>query len=384
MDFQLNQEQMSLQNMAAEFSKKIFEPQASTWDETHFFPKEALREAAALGMAGMVAHENMGGSGLKRLDAVLVLEQLASACVSTSAYLSIHNMVVSILDQYASSDLREKWGKKLTQMDVFGSYCLTEPEAGSDAAALKTSAKKEGDAYILNGSKAFISGGGVSDVYLCMVRTGDDTHHGISCILVEKDTPGLSFGTQEKKIGWHSQPTAMLFFEDCRVPVTHLVGKEGMGFKIALQALNGGRANIAACSLGGALACIRLTKAYMQERKQFGKTLTAFQALRFQLSDMLTRFHAARLMVYRAAEALDANAPDAPMYAAMAKKFATDTAFDISHQALQLHGGYGCLKDYPIERFFRDLRLHQVVEGTNEIMREIISKSALDEAFMIE
>ncbi|MDX2346217.1 MAG: acyl-CoA dehydrogenase family protein [Legionella sp.] len=384
MDFTFNQEQSLLQNMAADFAQTTFEPEASRWDETNFFPKEALREAAKLGMAGMVAHENIGGSGLKRLDAVLVLEQLASACVSTTAYLSIHNMVVSILDQYAAPQLREKWGRKLTQMEVFGSYCLTEPGSGSDAAALKTRAKKEGDTYILNGSKAFISGAGVSDLYFCMVRTGDDSHHGISCILVEKNTPGLTFGSQEKKIGWHSQPTAMLFFEDCRVPITNLIGEEGMGFKIALQALNGGRANIAACSLGGALACLRLTKAYMQERKQFDKALTAFQALRFQFSDMLTRFQAARLMVYRAAEALDAKTQNAPMYAAMAKQFATDTAFDISHQAMQLHGGYGCLKDYPMERFFRDLRIHQVVEGTNEIMREIISKSALDEAFIIE
>ncbi|MCH9756111.1 MAG: acyl-CoA dehydrogenase family protein [Gammaproteobacteria bacterium] len=384
MDFQLNQEQILLQNMAADFAQTTFWPNAATWDKTGYFPKEALKEAATLGMAGMVANESMGGSGLKRLDAVLVLEQLASACVSTSAYLSIHNMVVSILDKYASPLLCDTWGKRLTQMDVFGSYCLTEPESGSDAASLKTRARKEGDEYILNGSKAFISGGGVSDVYLCMVRTGDDTHHGISCILVEKNTPGLSFGKQEEKVGWHSQPTAMLFFEECRVPVSHLVGEEGMGFKIALQALNGGRANIGACSLGGALACIRLTKAYMNERKQFGKTLTEFQALRFQFVDMLTLFNAARLMVYRAAEALDRETPDAPMLAAMAKQFASDTAFKVSDKAMQLHGGYGCLKDYPVERFFRDLRIHQVVEGTNEIMREIISKTALNEAFMIE
>ncbi|MDF1677786.1 MAG: acyl-CoA dehydrogenase family protein [Legionellaceae bacterium] len=384
MDFQLNQEQLLLQSMAAEFAQKTFAPNAANWDETEYFPIDVLREAAKLGMAGMVAREDIGGSGLKRLDAVLVLEQLAAGCVSTSAYLSIHNMVTSILDKYASPMLRETWGMRLTQMEVLGSYCLTEPESGSDAAALKTRARKEGDAYIINGSKAFISGGGVSDVYLCMVRTGDETHHGISCILVEKDTPGLTFGNPEKKLGWHSQPTAMLFFEDCRVPVSHLVGEEGQGFKIALNALNGGRANIGACSLGGALACIQQTKVYMHERRQFDKNLAAFQALRFQFSDMLTLFNAARLIVYRAAHALDSGTPNAPMYAAMAKQFASDAAFKISNQALQLHGGYGCLKDYSVERLFRDLRLHQVVEGTNEIMREVISKSALDEAFMIE
>ncbi len=384
MDFQLNQEQILLQNMAADFAQKTLCPNAATWDETGYFPKEALREAARLGMAGMVAREDIGGSGLKRLDAVLVLEQLASACVSTSAYLSIHNMVTSIIDKHASSELQEKFGRRLTQMEIIGSYCLTEPESGSDAAALKTRARREGDEYVLNGSKAFISGGGESDLYVCMVRTGDGTHHGISCLLIEKDTPGLTFGGREKKLGWHSQPTAMLFFEECRVPAGHLIGEEGIGFKIALEALDGGRINIGACSLGGALACIRLTKAYLEERHQFGKLLKEFQALRFQLAEMITEFHAARLMVYRAAHALDNGEPNAPMYAAMAKQFASDTAFKISDKALQVHGGYGCLKDYPVERFFRDLRIHRVVEGTNEIMREIISKSVLKEDFMIE
>jgi butyryl-CoA dehydrogenase len=384
MDFQLNQEQLFLRDMASDFANKKFWPEAASWDEEHIFPQDALREAAALGMAGMVAREDIGGAELKRLDAALVFEQLASACVSSSAYLSIHNMVTSLIDTYASEALRATWGPRLTQMEVFSSYCLTEPEAGSDAASLKTRAVKEGDTYILNGSKAFISGGGVSDVYLCMVRTGDETHHGISCILVEKGTPGLSFGKQEKKIGWRSQPNAMLFFENCRVPVSNLVGEEGMGFKMALHALNGGRVNIGACSLGGALACMRLAKAYVHERSQFGKKLAAFQALRFQFADMITEFEAARLMVYRAADALDKNHPKAPMYCAMAKRFATDVAFTISDKAMQLHGGYGCLKDYPIERFFRDLRVHLVVEGTNEIMREIISKSALDETWIIE
>ena len=290
---------------------------------------------------------------------------------------------MSLIDRYAEPELRASWGPKLACMDVFSSYCLTEPESGSDAAALKTRAIKDGDDYILNGSKAFISGGGVSDVYLCMVRTGDESHHGISCVLVEKNSPGLSFGQQEKKLGWRSQPTSMLFFDNCRVPIRHRVGDEGAGFKIALHALNGGRVNIAACSLGGALACLRLIQKYLHERRQFGKELAAFQALRFQVADMFSTFESARLMTYRAANALDTNHPKAALYCAMAKQQATDAAFKISDKAMQLHGGYGCLKDYPLERFFRDLRINQVVEGTNEIMREIISKSVLDESYVI-
>lgn len=383
MDFQLKEEHRLLQNMASDFARDKLAPHAAIWDETGHFPRDILQEAAQLGMAAMVAHEDIGGSGLSRLSAALIFERLASACVSTSAYLSIHNMVTSLIDRYAPSHLRAYWGPKLARMEVFSSYCLTEPESGSDAAALKTSAVKDGDDYVLNGSKAFISGGGMSDVYLCMVRTGDNTHHGISCVLVEKDTPGLSFGQQEKKIGWHSQPTSMLFFENCRVPIRHRIGDEGMGFKIALHALNGGRVNIGACSLGGALACLRLTQKYLHERRQFGKELAEFQALRFQFADMFTAFESARLMVYRAASALDIDDPKAALYCAMAKQQATDAAFYISDQAMQLHGGYGCLKDYPLERFFRDLRIHQVVEGTNEIMREIISNSVLDEAYVI-
>ena len=293
-------------------------------------------------------------------------------------------MVTSLLDRYASEALRAEWGPRLTSMDVLGSYCLTEPESGSDAASLKSRAVRDGDDYVLNGSKAFISGGSLSDVYLCMVRTGDDSHHGITCLLIKKNTPGLSFGNLEKKMGWRNQPTSMLFFENCRVPVSNRVGDEGMGFKIALNALNGGRINIAACSLGGALACLRLTKAYMHERKQFGKPLSNMQALRFYFADMLTDFEAARLMVYRAADALDKGHPEAPMYCAMAKRLATDSAFQISDKAMQLHGGYGYLRDYQIERIFRDLRVHQILEGTNEIMREIIAKTVLDERYCIE
>ena len=384
MQFQLTEEHHAFRDMAAEFAREKLSPHADRWDDEAYFPVDVLREAAALGMAGIVAREDIGGTQLTRLDAAVIFEQLAAGCVSTSAYLSIHNMVTSLIDQYAPDALRAKWGPRLTSMEVFGSYCLTEPESGSDAASLKSRAVLYGDHYVLNGSKSFISGGGVSDVYLCMVRTGDDSHHGISCLLIEKGTPGLSYGKQEKKMGWRNQPTSMLFFENCRIPVSHLVGAEGAGFKIALKALNGGRINIAACSLGGALACLRLTQSYMHERKQFKKSLSELQALRFYFADMITDFEAARLMVYRAADALDKSHPDAPMYCAMAKRLATDTAFRISDKAMQLHGGYGYLRDYQIERIFRDLRVHQILEGTNEIMREIIAKAALDETYCIK
>ncbi len=383
MQFQLTEEHLAFRDMAADFARNKLTPNADRWDEDAYFPIEVLKEAAQLGMAGIVAREDIGGTQLTRLAAAIIFEQLAAGCVTTSAYLSIHNMVTTLVDRYASESLRAIWGPRLTSMQALGSYCLTEPESGSDAASLKTRAVLNGDHYVLNGSKAFISGGSVSDVYLCMVRTGDNSHHGISCLLLEKGMPGLSFGQLEKKMGWRNQPTSMLFFENCRVPVSHLVGTEGMGFKIALNALNGGRINIAACSLGGAAACLRLTQAYMHERKQFGKSLSEMQALRFYFADMITDFEAARLMVYRAADALDQGLSDAPMYCAMAKRLATDSAFDISDKAMQLHGGYGYLREYQIERIFRDLRVHQILEGTNEIMREIISKAALDENYFI-
>lgn len=384
MDFKLTDEHIAFRNMAQEFSRNRLQPNAERWDEESFFPVDVLREAAQLGMAGMVAGEDIGGAGLTRLAAALIFEQLATGCITTSAYLSIHNMVTSVIDRYADENLRQTWGKRLTSMDVLASYCLTEPDSGSDSAALKTRAVREGDHYIVNGTKAFISGGGVSDVYLCMVRTGDNTHRGISCFLIEKDTPGLSFGKLEKKMGWRSQPTCMVYFENCRVPAANRVGEEGIGFKIAMNALNGGRINIAACSLGGATACLRLTQNYMKERYQFSKPLTKIQALRFYFADMLTDFEAARLMVYRAAQALDDNDAQAPMYCAMAKRLATDVAFRISDKAMQIHGGYGYLHDYQIERIMRDLRVHQILEGTNEIMREIIAKLSLDDDYIIE
>jgi alkylation response protein AidB-like acyl-CoA dehydrogenase len=384
MDFEFTQEHLAIKEMAADFARDKLAPMADEWDEHSHFPIDVLRAAAELGMGGLMAREDIGGSQLSRLDSALLFEQLATGCVSTSAYLSIHNMVTSLLDRYATAELRAKWGPRLTSMDIFASYCLTEPESGSDAASLKTKAVKEGDHYLLNGSKAFISGGSVSDVYLCMVRTSNDKHHGISSLLIEKDTPGLFFGKLEKKMGWRNQPTCMLYFENCRVPISNLVGEEGMGFKIALNALNGGRINIASCSLGGALACLRLTQRYMQERKQFNKPLKDIQALRFYFADMFTDFEAARLMVYRAANAMDKEDPHAPMYCAMAKRMATDIAFRISDKAMQLHGGYGYLRDYQIERIFRDLRVHQILEGTNEIMREIIAKASLDDEYLLD
>lgn len=387
MDFQLSEEHQAFRLLAREFSKTQLAPYAAQWDEEGFFPLTTLREAAKLGMAGIVAREDIGGSQLSRLSSALIFEQLAAGCISTSAYLSIHNMVTTVIDQYADEHLRCFWGPKLTSMDVLASYCLTEPESGSDAASLRTHAVIDGNDYVINGAKAFISGAGASDVYLCMVRTGDDSHRGISCFLIEKDRKGLHVGVHEKKMGWRSQPTAMVYFENCRIPLTNRVGEEGMGFKIALHALNGGRINIAACSLGGAAACLQRSQSYqsyIKERKQFGKKLSDMQALRFYFADMLCDWEAARLLVYRAAQALDNAHPQAPMYCAMAKRFATDVAFRISDKAMQLHGGYGYLQDYQIERIFRDLRVHQILEGTNEIMREIIAKTALDDEFMLD
>lgn len=384
MDFNYSEEHQAIRKMAADFAQNRLAPHAAQWDSEHIFPVDILREAAALGLAGMNAKEDIGGSHLSRLDSALVFEQLATGCISTSAYLSIHNMVTTVVDRYGSDYLRQSFGKRLTCMDLLASYCLTEPQSGSDAAALKTTAKRDGDDYVLNGAKSFISGGSVSDVYLCMVRTGDNSYKGISCVLVEKGTPGLSFGKLEHKMGWNSQPTTMVFFENCRVPVKNLVGEEGQGFKIALQALNGGRLNISACSLGGALACINACQRYLGERKQFDKPLNQMQALRFYFADMVTELHAARLMLYRAAQAVDEAHADAPLWCAMAKRLATDTAFQISDKAMQMHGGYGYLHDYPIERIFRDLRVHRILEGTNEIMREIIAKHTLDNDFTLE
>ncbi len=378
MDFTLSDEQRALTEMVEQFTEAEITPNAKDWDEQHHFPIATLRKAADLGLAAMYVKPELGGSGLSRLEAALVFEKLAMGCVSTTAYLSIHNMVTWMIGHYGSSTLHEKYLSHLASMQWTASYCLTESNAGSDAASLITSARRDGDCYIINGAKAFISGATQSHVYAVMVRTGELGPKGISCILVDKDTPGLSFGKLEQKLGWHSQPTAMVFFENCRVPISQLLGVENSGFSIALTALNGGRVNIAACSLGGASACLKASLAYVQERSQFGKNLSQFQHIQFTLATMATQLDAARLMVYRAAAAIDNQDTPLVTQCAMAKKFATDVCFEIANQALQLHGGYGYLKDYPIERFLRDLRVHQILEGTNEIMQTIIAKRLLE------
>jgi alkylation response protein AidB-like acyl-CoA dehydrogenase len=340
---------------------------------------EALRKAAAQGLAGIYIRDDVGGSALTRLDAAIIFEELAAADPSTSAYCSIHNMASWMIDRFGSDEQRPRFLPKLTTMDHFGSYCLTEPGAGSDAASLRSRAERDGDHYVINGEKAFISGGGASDIYVCMVRTGDEGPKGISTIVVEKGTPGLSFGKKEKKLGWNSQPTTAVIFDDCRVPVANRLGAEGDGFKIAMMGLDGGRINIAACSLGGARACLQAARDHVTVRKQFGRALADFQAVQFRLADMATELEAARLMVHRAAAALDRKDPNATMYCAMAKRFATDVGFKVCNEALQLHGGYGYIKEYPIERYLRDLRVHQILEGTNEIMRVVIARRLLQE-----
>ena len=377
MDFRLSEEQRAIQETARDFAEREFAPHAARWDEECIFPVDALRQAAALGFAGIYVREDAGGAGLTRLDAALIFEELATACVSTAAYISIHNMAAWMIDHFGTAEQRQRFLPKLLSMEHFASYCLTEPGSGSDAAALRSRAVRDGDHYVVNGAKAFISGGGASDLYVCMLRTGGDGAHGISTIVVEKGTPGLSFGKKERKLGWNSQPTAMVLFENCRVPVANRLGAEGDGFKIAMQGLDGGRINIAACSLGGARAALDAARRYMGERTQFGRKLAEFQALQFKLADMATELEAARLMVWRAASSLDEADPEATMQCAMAKRFATDAGFRICNEALQLHGGYGYLKDFPIERHLRDVRVHEILEGTNEIMRVIIARRLL-------
>jgi isobutyryl-CoA dehydrogenase len=378
MDFELSEDQSAFQAAARDFAQGSLLPHAAEWDEQKIFPVEALREAAALGFAGIYVGEDFGGSGLTRFDAALIFEELAAADPSTAAYLSIHNMACWMIDRFGSAAQRGRFLPKLMTMAHFASYCLTEPGAGSDAGNLATRAVLDGDHYVLNGAKAFISGGGASDIYVTMARTGGTGASGISCLVVEKGTPGLSFGKQEKKLGWNSQPTSAVMFEDCRVPVANRLGEEGDGFKIAMMGLDGGRINIGACSLGGARACLEAARGYMLERKQFGKRLADFQALQFRLADMATELEAARLMIQRAAVSLDRKAPDATLRCAMAKRFATDACFQICDEALQLHGGYGYLKDFPVERYLRDLRVHRILEGTNEIMRLIIARRLLE------
>jgi alkylation response protein AidB-like acyl-CoA dehydrogenase len=377
MDFELSDEQRAFAETARAFAREEWLPQASGWDERSEFPVMALRAAAELGFAGIYVGDAFGGSGLGRVDATIIFEELAAACVSTAAYLSIHNMAAWMIDCFGSREQRARFLPRLTTMAHFASYCLTEPGSGSDAAALATRAVRDGDEYVLNGTKAFISGGSVSDVYVTMARTGGAGPKGISCLLVEKEAPGLSFGKKERKLGWNTQPTAMVIFEDCRVPVANRLGEEGDGFKIAMMGLDGGRMNISACSLGGARACLEAARDHLLERRQFGQPLADFQALRFKLADMATELDAARLMVRRGAASLDRGDPEATMHCAMAKRVATDAGFHICNEALQLFGGYGYLKDFPIERYLRDVRVHQILEGTNEIMRVIIARRLL-------
>jgi alkylation response protein AidB-like acyl-CoA dehydrogenase len=376
-DFELTEDQRAFQVTARQFAREVMAPNARGWDENSTFPVPELRQAAALGFGGIYVKDDVGGSGLSRLDATIIFEELAQGCTSTAAYISIHNMAAWMIDAFGGDGQRQKFLPKLCTMEHFASYCLTEPDAGSDAAALKTKAVREGDFYVLNGSKAFISGGGVSDIYVCMVRTGGAGPKGISCIVVEKGTPGLSYGAQEKKLGWKSQPTAMVNFESCRVPAGNLIGNEGDGFKIAMAGLDGGRLNIAACSIGGAQFCLDRTIEYMRERKQFGSRLSDFQALRFRIADYATELEASRLMVRRAAVAVGAREPGGTRLAAMAKRLATDAGFEVVNGCLQLHGGYGYLRDHPIERVLRDVRVHQILEGTNEVMRLIVSRDML-------
>jgi alkylation response protein AidB-like acyl-CoA dehydrogenase len=377
MDFELSEDQAAFRDVASAFAAEHMAPHAAQWDEDEVFPRDVLKSAAELGFAGLYVRDDVGGAGLSRTDAAIVFEALAGACPSTAAFLSIHNMASWMIDAYGSEDQRRRFLPGLTAMDLVASYCLTEPGSGSDAAALRTKAVRDGDHYVLNGSKAFISGGGVSDCYVTMVRTGEAGADGISCIVVEKDTSGLSFGAKEKKLGWHSQPTAMVNFEDCRVPVANRIGEEGIGFRIAMAGLDGGRINIAACSLGAADASLALALDYVNERQQFGRRLAEFQALQFKLADMATELEAARLLLYKAAVKLDEKSPDATRLAAMAKRKATDVGFWVVNEALQLHGGYGYLRDFPLERYLRDLRVHQILEGTNEIMRVIIARDLL-------
>ena len=374
MDFQLSEDQRAIQDAARAFSEAELAPHAARWDEDKHFPVETLRQAAALGFAAIYAREDVGGTGLGRLDAALIFEELARGCVSTSAFLSIHNMCSWMIDRFGSDELRRRFVPRLATMELIASYCLTEPGSGSDAASLRASARRDGEDYVLNGAKAFISGGGVSDVYVVMARTGEPGPRGVSTFVVEKGTAGLSFGAQERKLGWNSQPTAMVQFDDCRIPAANRVGAEGEGFRFAMMGLDGGRVNIAACSLGGAGFALDTAKAYMEIRRQFDRPLKDFQALQFKLADMATEMEAARLMVHRAAAAIDGDHPRKTQLCAMAKRFATDAGFETANQALQLHGGYGYLKDYPLERIVRDLRVHQILEGTNEIMRVIIAR----------
>ena len=372
--FELTEDQRAIQAMAEAFAAERVAPDALDWDRERRFPSDVIRETGPLGLGGIYVRDDVGGSALGRLDAVLVFEALAHACPAFSSFISIHNMAASMIDRFGSQEQRERFLPKLTSMEWLASYCLTEPGSGSDAAALKTRAVRDGGDYVLNGAKQFISGAGDSDIYVVMARTGQDGPKGISTLVVPKDAPGLSFGAVENKMGWHMQSTRQVVFEDCRVPADNLLSNEGAGFSIAMAGLDGGRLNIAACSLGGAQSALDKALSYTAERKAFVRTLNEFQALQFRLADMETTLQASRVFLYAAASKLDAKAHDASKWSAMAKRFVTDAGFDVANNALQLLGGYGYLHDYGIEKLVRDLRVHQILEGTNEIMRVIVAR----------
>jgi butyryl-CoA dehydrogenase len=380
MQFALNEDQAAVREMAREFAAEKIAPHALRWDEEKHFPVDVMREAATLGMGGIYIKDDVGGSAMTRFDAALIFEALATGCPTTSAFISIHNMASWMIAAYGNDTQRQKWLPKLCAMELIASYCLTEPGAGSDAAALRTRAVREGDRYVLNGQKQFISGAGGTDLLVAMVRTGGDGPGGVSTLVIDGKAPGVSFGANERKMGWNAQPTRAVIFENARVPVANRLGDEGIGFKIAMAGLDGGRLNIAACSLGGAQAALDKTLAYMKERKAFGKRLDEFQALQFRLADMATELEAARTFLWRAASSLDRKDADATMLCAKAKRFATDVGFEVANQALQLHGGYGYLAEYGIEKIVRDLRVHQILEGTNEIMRLIVSRKLIEGA----
>ncbi len=377
MQFSLNEDQIAIQNMAQDFTQERITPFAAKWDEDHHLPRDVINAAAELGFLSIYVSEESGGVGLGRLESALIMEAMAYGCPSTSAFISIHNMASWMIDTYGSQSLKDKYLPQLISGEKLVSYCLTEPNSGSDAASLATKAIDDGDAFIVTGSKAFISGGGYNDLYVTMVRTGEAGPKGISCLVIEKDMKGVSFGANERKLGWRSQPTAQVNFDNVRVPKENLIGELGQGFKFAMSGLDGGRLNIGACSLGGAQRCLDEAIKHTKERKQFGKSISDFQATQFTLADMETKLQAARTLLYTAACKVTENAKDKTQFAAMAKRFATDSGMEIADSALQLHGGYGYLMDYPIERFFRDLRVHRILEGTNEIMRTIIAKGLL-------
>ncbi|AOF95470.1 acyl-CoA dehydrogenase family protein [Sphingobium sp. RAC03] len=375
--FDLTDDQREIQELARRFTADAITPHAAEWDEKHIFPRDTIRAAAELGFGGIYVSESAGGIGLGRLEAALIMEAMAYGCPSTSAFISIHNMAAWMIDSYGSDALKAAYLSDLIPMTRIASYCLTEAGAGSDAASLKTKAVKDGDHYVVTGSKQFISGGGENEVYLVMVRTGQEGPKGISCLVIDKGMRGVSFGAQERKLGWHSQPTAQVNFDAVRVPAANLVGAEGQGFAIAMAGLDGGRLNIGACSLGGAQRCIDEAVQYTKDRKQFGQSIADFQNTQFTLADMETELQAARTLLYAAAVKVTDNAPDKTRFAAMAKRFATDTGSSVVDRALQLHGGYGYLMDYPVERFWRDLRVHSILEGTNQVMRMIIARDML-------